>query len=249
MENEILDYIQPISVFGDYGMFVMIGGIVLIFYIFMIRPESKRKKKLALMRSSLGVGDEIVTIEGIVGTIVAINSEDVVIETSEEKARLKLTRWAISTSSSVPPEPAKDKKKIFIIAGVAVAAVAVIVILLAMFVMPQMDVYNGAVRHFNKGEFKEAFIALEELPDDYRDIERLRQYISAFMVFEAGDFKLAAQQFEDLSGYRRANVMKIESQYLLALELLAAEKTDEAILLLELLGEHEKALELLEELR
>jgi len=247
-ETGRLDYIQPISIFGDYGMFVMIGGIVIIFYFFMIRPEGKRKKKAAAMRSSLGVGDEITSIEGIVGTIVAISSEDVVIETSEEKARIKMARWAISTSSSVPPDPPRNKKKIIIIAGSAAVAVTIIIALLFVFVIPPMNHYNQAAYHFNEGEFKEALTALDELPDDYRDVSILRQYIGAFIMFEMGEFKLAAGQFEDLSGFRRSSILKNESQYQLAIKLMEDGKTNEAILLLELLGEYRDSAELLETL-
>jgi preprotein translocase subunit YajC len=49
------------------------------------------------MRSSLKVGDEITTIGGIIGTIVELNEDTLVIETSEDRVRVQFARWAIST--------------------------------------------------------------------------------------------------------------------------------------------------------
>ena len=74
--------------------------IVLIFaamYFFMIRPENKKKKKVEEMRSSLGVGDKIVTIGGVVGEIVSVNGDKITIETGEDRVRIQFAKWAIST--------------------------------------------------------------------------------------------------------------------------------------------------------
>ena len=57
---------------GTGSMLSMILPFVLliaVFYFLLIRPENKKKKAAAKMRSELGVGDEITTIGGIVGTI------------------------------------------------------------------------------------------------------------------------------------------------------------------------------------
>ena len=71
--------------------------IIVVFYFFMIRPESKKKKKLAEMRSSLTVGDKITTIGGIVGKVVSINNDLITFETGEDRVRMEVTKWAIST--------------------------------------------------------------------------------------------------------------------------------------------------------
>lgn len=67
-----------------------------IFYFLMIRPENKRKKKVEEMRSSLGVGDDIVTIGGIQGKIVNISGDSITFETGEDRVRIKVAKWAIS---------------------------------------------------------------------------------------------------------------------------------------------------------
>jgi hypothetical protein len=43
----------------DPTMIIMIVAMVGIFYFFMIRPESKKKKRLAEMRESLSVGERL----------------------------------------------------------------------------------------------------------------------------------------------------------------------------------------------
>lgn len=76
-------------------MFVVL---IAVFYFFLIRPENKKKKKLQSMRDSLSVGDEITTIGGIVGKIVSIKDDLITFETGEDRVRMQVTRWAISTT-------------------------------------------------------------------------------------------------------------------------------------------------------
>lgn len=76
---------------------LMIVVMIAIFYFMLIRPENKRKKEAAEMRNSLTVGDEITTIGGIVGTICAVKTNSIVIETGADRVRLELMKWAISS--------------------------------------------------------------------------------------------------------------------------------------------------------
>jgi preprotein translocase subunit YajC len=68
-----------------------------VFYFFLIRPENKKKKKLQEMRDNLSVGDEITTIGGMVGKIVSIKDNLITFETGEDRVRIQIARWAIST--------------------------------------------------------------------------------------------------------------------------------------------------------
>jgi ketose-bisphosphate aldolase len=74
---------------------------VIIFYFFLIRPENKKKKKAEEMRNSLSVGDQITTIGGIIGRIVAVKSESIVFETSEDRVRVEVAKWC-ANKVSVP---------------------------------------------------------------------------------------------------------------------------------------------------
>ena len=92
---------------------IMIVLMVAIFYFLLIRPENKRKKAADQMRSALKKGDKIVTIGGIMGTIVRVTEESIVIETSEDRVRMELAKWAVQTNASAPqPEKAKKKEAI-----------------------------------------------------------------------------------------------------------------------------------------
>jgi len=88
-------------------MILMIVVMIAIFYFFMIRPENKKKKKLAEMRNSLSVGDSITTIGGIFGKVVSIADEKITFETSEDRVRIQIAKWAVSTVGKATEEPPK----------------------------------------------------------------------------------------------------------------------------------------------
>lgn len=86
------------------GMLVVM---LAIFYFLLIRPENKKKKELAKMRSELTIGDEVTTIGGIIGTICAVKEESIVIETSADRVRVEFAKWAISTKGAQTTETTK----------------------------------------------------------------------------------------------------------------------------------------------
>ncbi len=74
---------------------VMLVAMVAIFYFFMYRPQKKQEKEESTMRNNLQVGDEITTIGGIIGKIVSIKDETVLIETSNERNKIRILRTAV----------------------------------------------------------------------------------------------------------------------------------------------------------
>jgi len=92
---------------GGGSMIIMIVLMIVVFYFFLIRPENKKKKKAEEMRNSLAVGDTITTIGGIMGRIVAVKSNSIVFETGEDRVRLEVTKWAISSTGKQTEEEAK----------------------------------------------------------------------------------------------------------------------------------------------
>ncbi len=94
------------------GSFLIMMILMVAFMYFMIwRPESKRKKEAEAMRSSLKKGDQVTTIGGIVGKIVQVTDDNIIIETSEDRVRMEMTKWAVSTNNSQQPEEKKGRKK------------------------------------------------------------------------------------------------------------------------------------------
>ncbi len=89
---------------------VMLVLMIAIFYFMLIRPENKKKKAMQQMRDALKVGDKITTIGGIVGEIVHIKDENIVIETSADRVRMELAKWAVSTNETAQKAAAKEKE-------------------------------------------------------------------------------------------------------------------------------------------
>ena len=64
------------------------------------------------MRSSLQVGDEVVTIGGICGKIVKTKDESIVIQVGADKVKFEMMRWSISSvvNPSKAARPAKEEE-------------------------------------------------------------------------------------------------------------------------------------------
>ena len=58
---------------GGMGMIIMLVVLFAIMYFFMIRPQNKKQKEIQKFRNELTVGQEVVTIGGVYGTIKRID--------------------------------------------------------------------------------------------------------------------------------------------------------------------------------
>ena len=96
---------------GGSSMIIMLVLMFAIFYFLIIRPENKKKKKTEEMRNSLSLGDEITTIGGITGKIVQVTEDTITFETGEDRVRLQVKKWAISTTAKIEAEEAAAKKR------------------------------------------------------------------------------------------------------------------------------------------
>ena len=101
---------------SDYGaiiaQFLPFVVLIVVFYFFLIRPQRKRD-----MRNSIEIGDEISTIGGFIGRVVSIKDDVLVIESSSDRTKLKIYRWAIrgkeapaTETVEAPKEAKKDAK-------------------------------------------------------------------------------------------------------------------------------------------
>ena len=91
---------------GGMSLIVMLlvyGVFFVALYFIFFRPQNKKKKKEAEMRKNAQVGDEITTIGGICGRIVAVKdeSDSVIIETGSDKSKLRVKRWSIGSVDTV----------------------------------------------------------------------------------------------------------------------------------------------------
>ena len=96
---------------GGASMIIMLVAMFAIFYFMIIRPENKKKKTVEAMRSSLSVGDEITTIGAMTGKIVQVTEDTITFETGEDRVRLQVKKWAISTTAKMEAEEAASKKR------------------------------------------------------------------------------------------------------------------------------------------
>ncbi|MET0015756.1 preprotein translocase subunit YajC [Oscillibacter sp.] len=95
----------------DPTTILMLVVLVAVFYFMIIRPENKRKKAAEQLRSGLKKGDKLTTIGGIVGNIVQVNDDTIIIETSDDRVRVEITKWAVSTTGVQTSTDPKDQKK------------------------------------------------------------------------------------------------------------------------------------------
>jgi preprotein translocase subunit YajC len=77
-----------------WSTLIMILLLILIFWLFYIRPQSKKNKVMQKFRDSLKKGDRIVTIGGIHGKIVDFDGNTVIIET-EGQGKIRVEKSAI----------------------------------------------------------------------------------------------------------------------------------------------------------
>ena len=92
---------------GNFIPLLLMVGIFVVFYFFMIRPQKKQERALNEMRNNLTVGDEITTIGGIIGKVVSIKEETCVIESAHDRTKIRILRTAISRVD-VKAEDAED---------------------------------------------------------------------------------------------------------------------------------------------
>jgi len=94
------------------SMMFILGAMILVFWLFMIRPQAKKAKQAKEFQQNLQKGAKVVTIAGIHGTINKVNDDNttIMLETSPG-SYIKIEKSAISQEWSQainkPTEPAK----------------------------------------------------------------------------------------------------------------------------------------------
>ena len=76
---------------GGPSFCLLIGGMFLIMYLFMIRPQVKKQKEAKTFREGLKKGDKVVSIGGIHGKVVDMNERTVLIQVDGAKIRIEKT--------------------------------------------------------------------------------------------------------------------------------------------------------------
>ncbi|MBX2972616.1 MAG: preprotein translocase subunit YajC [Flavobacteriales bacterium] len=79
--------------------YLMFGGMILVFYLFMIRPQQKKAKDAKKFRESLQKGTKVVTIGGLHGKVVEVADSTILLEV-DSNVRLRFEKSAIAMDNS-----------------------------------------------------------------------------------------------------------------------------------------------------
>jgi preprotein translocase subunit YajC len=92
---------------------VLLGGMILVFWLFMIRPQAKKAKEAKKFQENMQKGDKIVTIAGIHGVVNKVNEDGTIMLETSPGAYMKIEKSAISlewTANVNKTAAAADKK-------------------------------------------------------------------------------------------------------------------------------------------
>ncbi|MEM8894054.1 MAG: preprotein translocase subunit YajC [Bacteroidota bacterium] len=84
---------------GDYMQFILLGGMVAVFYLFFIRPQQKKQKDQKKFIEAVKKGDQVVTVGGIHGKVFSVADETVTIEV-DRGMKITLEKSSISLDAS-----------------------------------------------------------------------------------------------------------------------------------------------------
>ena len=93
-----------------YSSLIFLILMFVVMYFILIRPQKKKEKESKAMQSSLQVGDEIVTIGGIVGLVVQVNEDTVVIETTSNRNKLRIKNWAVQENITMTENTKREQE-------------------------------------------------------------------------------------------------------------------------------------------
>ena len=97
MINAIL--LQAQAPVNHYGFYVMMAGVMIVFYFFMIRPQQKKAKDAKKFVEEIKRGDYVVTIGGAHGHIAELEGDTFILEV-EKGGRIRFNKSAISMEST-----------------------------------------------------------------------------------------------------------------------------------------------------
>lgn len=95
---------------GTWGYLIFMILLFVVMYFILIRPQKKKDKEAKAMQSSLQVGDEIVTIGGIVGLVVQVNDDTIVIETTSQRNKIRLKNWAVQENVTMSENTKREQE-------------------------------------------------------------------------------------------------------------------------------------------
>lgn len=84
--------------------------LIALMYFMLIRPQKKKEREVNAMRSSIKVGDSIVTIGGICGKVVKVKEDSIVIQVGADKVKFEMMKWSVSQIVTKEPKLSREEK-------------------------------------------------------------------------------------------------------------------------------------------
>lgn len=81
---------------GGTFQLLLLGGMIVVFWLFMIRPQAKKAKLAKEFQNNMQKGDKIVTIAGIHGVVNKVNDDGTITVETSPGSYLKIEKSAVS---------------------------------------------------------------------------------------------------------------------------------------------------------
>lgn len=91
VQQEVSPLYQVLSLVIPFAL------LAVVFYFFIMRPQKKQQRETQQMRDSIARGDTVVTAGGIVGVVITVKDDMVLLESSGDKTKIQVQKWAISS--------------------------------------------------------------------------------------------------------------------------------------------------------
>jgi preprotein translocase subunit YajC len=110
--NYLVIFLQAAGGAGSSFSLILLGGMILVFWLFMIRPQAKKAKDAKKFQENMQKGDKIVTIAGIHGTVNKVNDDGTLMIETSPGSYLKIEKTALSMewTQNINKPVAADKK-------------------------------------------------------------------------------------------------------------------------------------------
>jgi preprotein translocase subunit YajC len=103
---------EPPAVSTGNNVFLVFSLLLLVFiWFFSNKKQKNREREEARMRKDIEIGDEIITVGGIVGIIVTIKDDVFTLETGSDRSKLRLEKGAIRTNVTAQERQAKQAEE------------------------------------------------------------------------------------------------------------------------------------------
>jgi preprotein translocase subunit YajC len=115
-EDIVLVSLNPLMAQGGgsggstFGLLLPLVAMLGIFYFLLIRPQQRRQRAQRSLLASLDVGDEVITIGGVYGTIRELDDEAMTLEV-DDGVRIRFVKSAVARKLVLDDETYEDEEE------------------------------------------------------------------------------------------------------------------------------------------